>query len=141
MSLSGEGANSNNSPKGEMPAPKNSSVGFEIHFVDKDLGEGLFATSKIEACTTRFSAETIDKVIFSCFPYCSDLISNYDKNLCSYCYKNVASVECTICHTVHYCSEACMNLDAYLSLLFFTVVTFIQNFAIFTVCLFDVLRI
>ena len=137
MSLSGEGTDLSYSPKGEMSESENHSLGFEIRFVEKALGEGLFATSKIEARIIQFYINTIDKVIFSCFPYCSDLFSNFDKNLCSYCYRDTASIECTICHSVHYCSETCMNMNAYLFGNLSTLVTFIQNFMLYIAYLFE----
>lgn len=137
MSLSGEGADSNHPQEGGIPEPKNNSMEFEIRFVDSALGEGLFATSRIEACITQFLIETIDNVIFSCSPYCSELFSNCDKNLCTNCYKNAASVECTLCHSVHYCSEACMGMNSYSLFIFSILVTSIQCFTIITACLFE----
>lgn len=116
--------------KGGNPNPKNNSVKFEIRFEDSALGEGLFATSRIEACISHFLIETLDNVIFSCFPYCSDLFSNCDKNLCTNCYKDTACVECTICHSVHYCSEACMDMDAYSLVTLSILVIFIHSFTI-----------
>lgn len=137
MSLSGEGTDPTNPYKGGTPKPMNNSMEFEIRFVDSALGEGLFATSRIEACISHFLIETLDNVIFSCFPYCSDLFSNYDKNLCTNCYKDTASVECPICHSVHYCSEACMDMNAYSLFTLSILVTFIHSFATSIVCLFE----
>ena len=85
----------------------------EIRFINKVFGEGLFASADIPESKIRFCSLILDKVIFSCFPYCCAFFPDYKQIRCCYCGKEGKSTECETCQSVVYCSEQCKNLDKY----------------------------
>ena len=85
----------------------------EIRFINKGIGEGLFATTDIPASKMQSWSLILDKVILSCFPYCCAFFPDYKQIRCCYCGKEDKSTECETCQSVVYCSEQCKNLDKY----------------------------